>query len=522
MPENRSPQRPDDLLRPLTGRRAATTVGPDDPAVRDHLVHQVPVLPGVFLLDLVLRTVRRGGIDPGLVELRRIVFRAPVMGTGGRSTVEVGLGEAAEGQPLPVTVRSRPADDPQAPWETNCTAELHRADGRPTRHVDFAALVDTAPRTVAVDDLYGLVRGLDIEHRGFMRASGTVHVGSRHAVARMRLADEAVAHLGDFHAHPAVLDFATLVPMLLLDGHDADGPRPAYIPLYIESFRARTGVAAQNVVHVPGPVGGGLDSELFDADLEICSPTGEVVAELIGFRAKRVRSADLITDRARRPADRPDGAADPTPAAAAVGEGTSRTRSALSWHGGWASGPTTSTGTSVSTSAVSAPSTCSASPRTWRRSCASSCIPPCSSSTPRSGGWPPMCGRSTPPPPPRRSPRRGLRRHSPHRGPLSPRPPRSFPVTGPPTTTAPARSRWPWSVWLAATPGPGPHSNCGRCWPRARTAPPPFRRTAGTTRRTSTRAGAHRGAPTPGGAPSAKEWPSSTPVSSTSTTARPS
>lgn len=321
MPENRSPQRPDDLLRPLTGRRAATTVGPDDPAVRDHLVHQVPVLPGVFLLDLVLRTVRRGGIDPGLVELRRIVFRAPVMGTGGRSTVEVGLGEAAEGQPLPVTVRSRPADDPQAPWETNCTAELHRADGRPTRHVDFAALVDTAPRTVAVDDLYGLVRGLDIEHRGFMRASGTVHVGSRHAVARMRLADEAVAHLGDFHAHPAVLDFATLVPMLLLDGHDADGPRPAYIPLYIESFRARTGVAAQNVVHVPGPVGGGLDSELFDADLEICSPTGEVVGELIGFRAKRVRSADLITDRARRPADRPDGAADPTPAAAAVGEG---------------------------------------------------------------------------------------------------------------------------------------------------------------------------------------------------------
>ena len=354
----------------------------------------MPVLPGVFLLDLVLRTVRRGGIDPGLVELRRIVFRAPVMGTGGRSTVEVGLGEAAEGQPLPVTVRSRPADDPQAPWETT-VAELHRADGRPTRHVDFAALVDTAPRTVAVDDLYGLVRGLDIEHRGFMRASGTVHVGSRHAVARMRLADEAVAHLGDFHAHPAVLDFETLVDAPA-DGHDADGPRPAYIPLYIESFRARTGVAAQNVVHVPGPVGGGLDSELFDADLEICSPTGEVVAELIGFRAKRVRSADLITDRARRPADRPDGAADPLPPRPRSVRGTSRTRSALSWHGGWESVRTTSTGTSVSTSAVSAPSTCSASPRTWRRSCASSCIPPCSSSTPRSGGWPPMCRKEHP------------------------------------------------------------------------------------------------------------------------------
>ncbi|GAB2909095.1 hypothetical protein GCM10027075_05820 [Streptomyces heilongjiangensis] len=272
------------------------------------------MLPGVFLLDLVLRTVQRAGVDPGLVVLRRIVFHAPIVGSGDRSAVEVVLGDADPGQPVPVTVRSRPAGNPQAAWETNCTAEIHPADGVPWRRIDPAGLAASATRTIDVDRLYGYVRALDIHHRGFMQASGTVHVAPGHALARMRLADEAAEHVGHFHAHPAVLDFATLVPVLLFPEQDLGTPRHAYIPLYIESLRARTGVGSDNLVHVPGPVTGGFDSELFQADIEICDTDGEVVAELVGFRAKRVRSAALITDRARPPAERPR---EPLPATSA-------------------------------------------------------------------------------------------------------------------------------------------------------------------------------------------------------------
>ncbi|MFD0318987.1 SDR family NAD(P)-dependent oxidoreductase [Streptomyces flavalbus] len=309
MPENRSVQHPQHPPRPLAGRRARTGVSADDPAVRDHLVHQVPVLPGVFLLDLVLRTARRAGADPDHLELRRIVFHAPIAGTAtdGRHTVEVAFGDAEPGAPVPVTVRSRPDRTPDAPWETNCTAELHQTAGdRPWPRVDPDRLDAEAPRTVGVDELYGFVRALDIHHTGFMRASGTVRVGPGHALARMRLADEATDQLGHFHAHPAVLDFATLIPMLLFPEQDLGAPRHAYIPLFVESFRARGGIGAENLVHVPGPVTGGFDSELFQADIAVCAPDGEVLAELTGFRAKRVRSAALITDRAQpRPAEPP-------------------------------------------------------------------------------------------------------------------------------------------------------------------------------------------------------------------------
>ncbi|WP_345602050.1 hypothetical protein, partial [Streptomyces chumphonensis] len=102
--------RADHPLAPLAGRRTATTVRAEDAAVRDHLVHTVPVLPGVFLLDLVLRLVGRAGLDPAAVELRRIVFRAPVLGTPDGRRVEVVVAEDGPGPGLPVTVRSRPAD----------------------------------------------------------------------------------------------------------------------------------------------------------------------------------------------------------------------------------------------------------------------------------------------------------------------------------------------------------------------------------------------------------------------------
>ncbi|MEU2494311.1 SDR family NAD(P)-dependent oxidoreductase [Streptomyces sp. NPDC007883] len=297
MAENRRSAAVDPILEPLAGRRAATTVTAGDEAVRDHLVHSVPVLPGVFLLDMILRLVKRAGTDPARVELRRILFLAPVVGTDAGHRVEVVIGEAGAGAGLPVTVRSRPADAPDAGWVVNCQAEIHGLRHPATGSVPAERLVaGAAPgRTVDVDDLYAFVRRLEILHRGFMKASGTVRVGRDHALARMRLAPGAEPYTEHFHAHPAVLDFATLVPLLLFGQEQRTAADHAFIPIAIDSFHVSGPIGAENLVHVPGPVGGRLDADLFHADLEICAPDGSVAARLTGFRAKRVRSADLIT-----------------------------------------------------------------------------------------------------------------------------------------------------------------------------------------------------------------------------------
>ncbi|GAA1903115.1 hypothetical protein GCM10009716_11300 [Streptomyces sodiiphilus] len=300
MTENRHAGPEESGVARLAGRRMATSVDAGDPAVRDHLVHSVPVLPGVFLLDLVLRLARHAGVDPASVELRRIVFLAPVIGTDEGRRVEIVAGDPDAGSPVPVTVRSRPRDGAAegTGWEVNCTAELHPASADPEQRIDLGPWTDPARGTVDVADLYAFVRNqLDIDHRGFMKASGTVHTRGGQALARMRLAEEAEPYLGHFHAHPAVLDFATLVPMLLFREAERAGARHAFIPISIDRFHATAGIGRENLVLVPGPVGGQLDSELFDADLWMCAPDGAVVARMTGFRAKRVRSAELITRR---------------------------------------------------------------------------------------------------------------------------------------------------------------------------------------------------------------------------------
>lgn len=315
MADNLSPEYTEDLLSTLAGRRATTTIDAEDAAVRDHLVHDVPVLPGVFLLDLVLRLVGRAGVDPAAVQLRRVTFLAPVLGTAEGRRIDVEIGPGGTGR-LPVTVRSRPAGSDGA-WETNCRAEIHPAarEPRPGR-VDHVVLEAAGTEVVDVEDLYGLARRIEIRHRGFMKATGLVHVGRDHALARMRVAAEAEPYLERFHAHPAVLDFATLVPMLLLRQDRRADADHAFIPIYVDSFHATSGVGAENLVHVPGPVTGRLDGELFEADLEVCSLDGTVVARLGGFRAKRVRSADLITHRPPQTGKQRDGATTPSHAAA--------------------------------------------------------------------------------------------------------------------------------------------------------------------------------------------------------------
>ncbi|MFW6724745.1 SDR family NAD(P)-dependent oxidoreductase [Streptomyces sp. MAR4 CNY-716] len=301
-----------EALRLPPGRLAATTIAADAPAVRDHLVHAVPVLPGVFLLDLVLRALARTGIDPHTVELRRCRFLAPIAVSGAPRAIEVhATGATTEGG-LAVVVRSRPADSTDATdatdadtagggdaaeWQTNCRAQVHLAEPAPAPAVDLAELLSTSTPWPGgdVEDLYAVVRDLEIRHDGFMKASGTVHVGDGYALAPMRLAPQAEPYLDSFHAHPALLDFATLVPLTLLGPGQGAGTRQAYLPVAIDVFAAPGRASAENVVYVPRRTGGGLDTETLDSDIEVRTPDGGLVARFGGFRAKRVRSVEHLT-----------------------------------------------------------------------------------------------------------------------------------------------------------------------------------------------------------------------------------
>ncbi|MFC8246914.1 SDR family NAD(P)-dependent oxidoreductase [Streptomyces chartreusis] len=291
--------------RSLAGRRFATRVTAQDAAVRDHLVHRTPVLPGVFHLDLVLRLVRHLGVDPALVELRRCVFIRPLIAVGDLDRqLEVTVGDIGPRGGLPVTVRSRPllgGEVADEEWQVNFQAEIHIVGSWQPQPVPAGRLdVATGPGSLDADDLYALARQLDIEHGPFMKVQGRVGAGDGFSVADVHLDPSAVEALGHFHVHPVFMDFSVLVPFLQFPEPVRRGIVQPFIPIYVDSFRARRPLESRTLVHSPGLPNLHVDdsTQAVVADIDLCTPDGEVAVRLTGYRAKRVRTTEDIRKHA--------------------------------------------------------------------------------------------------------------------------------------------------------------------------------------------------------------------------------
>ncbi|MER5213937.1 SDR family NAD(P)-dependent oxidoreductase [Streptomyces sp. NPDC002838] len=293
------------VLRALGGHRFATRVTAQDAAVRDHLVHDTPVLPGVFHLDLVLRIVRQLGVDPAQVELRRCVFIRPLIAIGELDRqLEVTVGEVGPRGGVPVTVRSRPllgGEVADEEWQTNFQAEIHAVGPwQPQPVPDGRLAVASGPGSLDADDLYALARQLDIQHGPFMKVQGRVGAGADFSVADVRLDPSAVEALGHFFVHPVFMDFSVLVPFLQFPEPVRRGIVQPFIPIYVDSFRARRPLQERTWVHSPRLANLHVDdsTQAVVADIDLCTPDGEVAVRLSGYRAKRVRTTEDIRKHA--------------------------------------------------------------------------------------------------------------------------------------------------------------------------------------------------------------------------------
>ncbi|WP_328436773.1 SDR family NAD(P)-dependent oxidoreductase [Streptomyces sp. NBC_00444] len=293
------------VLRALGGHRFATRVTAQDAAVRDHLVHETPVLPGVFHLDLVLRIVRHLGVDPAHVELKRCVFIRPLIAVGDLDRqLEVVVGEADARGGVPVTVRSRPlvgGEVADEEWQTNFQAEIHAVGPWQPRPVpDGRLAAASGADSLDADDLYALARQLDIEHGPFMKVQGRVGAGADFSVADVHLDPSAVDALGHFFVHPVFMDFSVLVPFLQFPEAVRRGIVQPFIPIYVDSFRARRPLQERTLVHSPRLANLHVDdsTQAVVADIDLCTPDGEVAVRLSGYRAKRVRTTEDIRKHA--------------------------------------------------------------------------------------------------------------------------------------------------------------------------------------------------------------------------------
>src|SRR5438477_512980 len=97
----------------------------------NHRVHDVPTLPGVAFLDVVLRILAARGHPPRSVTLRRVLFTHPITVVDGADReIRVRIGPLADGGRA-LSARSRPMRDGEqlGPWQDNVVGDIEIDDG---------------------------------------------------------------------------------------------------------------------------------------------------------------------------------------------------------------------------------------------------------------------------------------------------------------------------------------------------------------------------------------------------------
>lgn len=142
--------------------------------VRDHCVHQIRVLPGVTLIDMLYR-LAAGYLGERPIELRQIIFKQPVVTseefdkhlyvtfTPARDSwkVEITSEKAKNGTPL------------GGNRDENMECQLYLQEDTPrAKELNIEAFMKNASRKWDMHDIYGIARRSHIEHGEFMKMKG--------------------------------------------------------------------------------------------------------------------------------------------------------------------------------------------------------------------------------------------------------------------------------------------------------------------------------------------------------------
>ncbi|MDP4181443.1 MAG: polyketide synthase dehydratase domain-containing protein, partial [Bacillota bacterium] len=277
----------------------------EDFVVRDHRLHQARIMPGVTFLDIIYRFLKMRGFNLREVELRRVLFKEPVVTTEEfDKKVEIIMERKVNYWSVAArSIRIKNGKIISDSFDENLEGECWLNSQVPLKKMDIGSLKQNAARTEDMDYVYSFLRTSGIHHYDYMKALGKLYVGKDYVLGELGLNAPSSQYIDYFQIHPAYLDSSTcVIAMVVLKqtGLDLSNAKPM-IPIYIDSFRNVNKLGEKCYVYIPESKivdprsRGNSNPEIAYSDIEVYNEYGELAVLFNKFGSKRVRSENLIT-----------------------------------------------------------------------------------------------------------------------------------------------------------------------------------------------------------------------------------
>ena len=272
-----------------------STVEYDSFIPRDHLVHGKRVLPGVTLLDLIMRVLSQKGIDVTQFTFSNILFIKPIsLEENMIKTLMISVHSDDNKYFITVSSKSKAkTDNESSKWESNLTCELF-LELNTLENIDVRELLTHSNTETDLDDIYQILRAVDIKHLEFMKGLGRLYINDEYIIARIDLGELSRQYSKDFFCHPVFLDGSTLIPILANNLDELD--KKPYIPIYISKFNCRSRSTDSCYVYIPKKHQYKQSEDIVSNDIYLFDEQFKPIAAFNKISSKRIRNASSIKD----------------------------------------------------------------------------------------------------------------------------------------------------------------------------------------------------------------------------------
>ncbi|MGR4041866.1 beta-ketoacyl synthase N-terminal-like domain-containing protein [Pseudomonas sp. 910_21] len=261
-----------------------------NPVIGAHWVHGRPVFPGLAYIDLIYQVCQQQGLGWAEHRLQTLRIHRPLALEGADSSlvVRVALFREHPGH-YTLVVEDLNTGDPARPY---ATAELEQTE--PAAFAPGERLQPWAAgsaRQVTLEALYGQCRDQQLVHDDYMQVRGQISTGPDGLQASLSVGPQALPEVGRFLFHPALLDGAAISSQALelRSGEQGAPAEGLYLPLLFQGFSAVAPITGQCRVRIKAD-SVSVHQELVVFTLELFADSGEKVAQIERFTAKRVRA----------------------------------------------------------------------------------------------------------------------------------------------------------------------------------------------------------------------------------------